>query len=97
MAKKQITDIVDEMVLQFTSRPGVKVRVSIHIEADSPSGVDDATQRAVNENCKVLKFKSAEFEAGEQGETIKKVRVASEMRMRFGYLTSLRPEGKRVR
>jgi predicted AAA+ superfamily ATPase len=65
LAKKQFADIVDEVVLQFTSKPGVKVRVSIHIEADAPTGVDDSTQRAVNENCKVLKFKSAEFEAGE--------------------------------
>ena len=61
-AKKQFADIVDEVVMQFTSRPGVKVKIAIEIEAESPTGFDDGTQRAVKENCNVLKFKNAEFE-----------------------------------
>jgi hypothetical protein len=64
-AKRQFSDIVDEVVLHFTSRPGAKVRVAIDIEANDASGFDDALQRAVKENCKVLKFKNAEFEGGE--------------------------------
>ena len=64
-AKKQFADLVDEVVQQFTIRPGVKVRIAIEIQADSPTGFDDGLQRAVKENCNVLKFKSAEFEAGE--------------------------------
>lgn len=61
-AKKTFADVVDEVVQQFSVRAGVKVRISIEIEADSPIGFDDGVQRAVKENCNVLKFKQAEFE-----------------------------------
>ena len=64
-AKRQFADVVDEVVQQFTLRPGVKVRIAIDIEAKSSTGFDDGLQRTVKENCNVLKFKSAEFEAGE--------------------------------
>ena len=64
-AKRQFADLVDEVVQQFTLRPGVKVRIAVEIQAESPTGFDDGLQRAVKENCNVLKFKSAEFEAGE--------------------------------
>ncbi|MCY1369964.1 hypothetical protein D9M69_570320 [compost metagenome] len=65
LAKKQFADLVDEVVQQFTLRPGVKVRIAIEIQADSPVGFDEGLQRAVKENCNVLKFKNAEFEAGD--------------------------------
>lgn len=61
-AKKQFADLVDEVVLQFTSRPGVKVKIAIEIQADSTVGFDDGLQRAIKENCNVLRFKNAEFE-----------------------------------
>lgn len=64
-AKKQFADLVDEVVLQFTSRPGVKVRIAIEIQAETITGFDDGLQRAVKENCNVLRFKNAEFEDGE--------------------------------
>lgn len=64
-AKRQFSDLVDEVVQQFTVRPGVKVRIAIEIQAESAAGFDDGIQRAVKENCNVLKFKSAEFEAGD--------------------------------
>lgn len=64
-AKKQFADLVDEVVLQFTSRPGVKVKIAIEIQAESSTGFDDGLQRAVKENCNVLRFKTAEFEGGE--------------------------------
>jgi predicted AAA+ superfamily ATPase len=63
-AKKQFADLVDEVVLQFTAKSGVKVRIAIEIQAEMETGFDDHLQRAVKENCKVLKFKSAEFEQG---------------------------------
>jgi hypothetical protein len=65
-AKKQFSDLVDEIILQFTSRPGVKVKIAIEIQADSTTGFDDGMQRAVKENCNVLRFKNAEFEDGEK-------------------------------
>ena len=64
-AKKQFADLVDEVVLQFTSRPGVKVKIAVEIQAEASTGFDDSLQRAVKENCNVLKFKNAEFEPGE--------------------------------
>lgn len=66
LAKKQFADLVDEVIEQFTMRTGVKVRIAIEIQAESASGFDDGLQRAVKENCSVLKFKNAEFESGEQ-------------------------------
>ncbi len=64
-AKKQFADLVDEVVLQFTSRAGVKVKIAIEIQAESETGFDEGLQRAVKENCNVLRFKNAEFEEGE--------------------------------
>ena len=64
-AKKQFSDIVDEVVMLFASRPEARVRIAIEIQADSRSGFDENVQRAARENAKVLRFKSAEFEAGE--------------------------------
>ncbi len=65
VAKRQFADLVDEVVLQFTSRPGVKVTIAIEIQAESSTGFDEGLQRAVKENCNVLHFKNAEFEEGE--------------------------------
>jgi len=62
LAKKQFADLVEEVVQQFTLRPGVKVTIAVEIRADSSTGFDDSLQRAVKENCNVLKFKNAEFE-----------------------------------
>jgi uncharacterized protein len=55
-------DLVDEVVMQFTSRPGVKVKIAVEIQAEATTGFDDQLQRAVKENCQVLRFKQAEFE-----------------------------------
>lgn len=62
-AKKQFADLVDEVVQQFTIQPGVKVKITIEIQAESPSGFDESLQRVVKENCNVLRFKNSEFEA----------------------------------
>ncbi len=62
LAKKQFADLVDEVVQQFTVRPGVKVKIAVEIQAECGTGFDDGLQRAVKENCNVLKFKNAEFE-----------------------------------
>lgn len=61
-AKKQFADLMDEVIQQFTIKSGVDVKISIEIQAESPVGFDDGVQRAVKENCNVLKFKNAEFE-----------------------------------
>lgn len=61
-AKKQFADIVEEVIMQFTAKPGVNVRIAIDIQAESAAGFDDGLQRVVKENSNVLKFKNAEFE-----------------------------------
>ncbi|ABK45213.1 conserved hypothetical protein [Magnetococcus marinus MC-1] len=61
-AKMDFATIVDEVVQQFTSRLGVEVEISVEIQAKGRDGFDDAVQRAVKENCNVLRFGSAEFE-----------------------------------
>ena len=61
----QFAQIVDEVIEQFTSKPGIDVTVSVDIRAHSRGGFDEATQRSVRENCKVLKFTNSEFEEGE--------------------------------
>lgn len=55
--------IVDEVVQQFTSRLGVDVSISVEIQANSREGFDETLQRTIKENCNVLRFNNAEFEA----------------------------------
>ena len=64
-SKKQFADLVDDVVMLFTAHQGVKVKISIEIQAKSETGFDNDLQRAVKENCNVLKFNNAEFEAGD--------------------------------
>ncbi|PJK14600.1 hypothetical protein CO613_05135 [Lysobacteraceae bacterium NML07-0707] len=61
-AKRQFADVVDEVIQQFTQQHGVKVSIAIEIRAEASSGFTDNLQRAVKENCNVLKFKNAEFD-----------------------------------
>lgn len=39
-------------------KPGVKIKVSLEIQAETPTGFDESTQRAALENCSQLKFKN---------------------------------------
>ncbi|MCV2366268.1 hypothetical protein LNV23_22765 [Paucibacter sp. DJ1R-11] len=61
-AKLQFSDVAEEVLMLFTQKPGVKVRISVEIEAESPNGFDDGVQRAARENCDQLKFKNRAFE-----------------------------------
>jgi len=59
-AKVQFSDVADE-VLMLLNKSGVKLRISVEIEAELPAGFDDGVQRSVRENCNQLKFKNHEF------------------------------------
>lgn len=61
-AKLQFSDVAEEVLMLFTSKPGVKVKVSLEIQAEAPAGFDESTQRAARENCNQLKFKNHGFE-----------------------------------
>ena len=62
-AKLVFAQIADEVLQPFLTKPNAKITVSIEIQAEDPNGFDDATQRAVRENCAVLKFSTGEFDA----------------------------------
>jgi hypothetical protein len=61
-AKLQFSDVAEEVLMLFTQKPGVKVRISVEIEAESPTGFDDGIQRSARQNCDQLKFKNRTFE-----------------------------------
>lgn len=61
-AKRQFADLADEIVQQFTVRPGVNVTITVEIQAESSIGFDAGIQRAVTENCTTLKFPPGSFE-----------------------------------
>jgi hypothetical protein len=61
-AKMQFAVLVDEVVQQFTSKLGVDVKISVEIQASCKAGFEDGLQRAVKENCNVLKTNQPEFE-----------------------------------
>ena len=62
-AKMDFATIVDEVIEQFTAKFGVDVKISVDIQATAnKDGFDEAMQRAVKENCRVLRFGNAEFE-----------------------------------
>ena len=61
-AKLQFSEVAEEVLMLFTSKPGVKVKVSLEIQAEAATGFDESTQRAVLENCNQLKFKNHGFE-----------------------------------
>lgn len=61
-AKLQFSDVAEDVLMLFTSKPGVKVTVTIEIQAESSGGFDESTQRAVLENTLALKFKNRAFD-----------------------------------
>ncbi|MFW7585220.1 hypothetical protein ACOH27_00005, partial [Escherichia coli] len=61
-AKMDFANIMDEVVQNFASQYGVEVEISIEINARSDKGFDTNLQRAIKENCSMLKFGNAEFE-----------------------------------
>lgn len=61
-AKIQFGDLIDEVVQNFTIKPGTRVRITIDVEAENSAGFDGNTQRTVKENCNSLRFKSSQFE-----------------------------------
>lgn len=61
-AKLQFSEVAEEVLMLFTSKPGVKVKISVEIRAEHPAGFDESTQRAVLENTRVLKFNNRDFD-----------------------------------
>jgi len=62
MMAKDAGSVMQEVVTHLTALYGAKVQVTLEIQADIPGGVTDDIVRTVTENCRTLKFESAEFE-----------------------------------
>ncbi len=60
--RMQFDEIHDEIISQFTLKPGTKVTLRLDIEATLKNGFDENIQRAVRENSNALNFDNAEFE-----------------------------------
>ena len=54
--------IAEEIIAHLTVLSGSKVKVTLEIEAEIPSGAPDQVVRTVTENSRTLKFTSQEFE-----------------------------------
>ncbi|MFN3567073.1 MAG: hypothetical protein ACK4V1_13945, partial [Burkholderiaceae bacterium] len=55
--------IAEEVVAHLQALPGARVRVTLEIEAEIPSGAPEHVVRTVTENSRTLKFASQGFEA----------------------------------
>lgn len=55
--------IADEVIAHLAGLVGAKVRVTLEIEAEIPSGAPDQVVRTVTENSRTLKFTSQGFES----------------------------------
>jgi hypothetical protein len=61
-AKMRLVQIADEMISVLCSDPNATVRVVVEIAAEFPEGASDTVKRAVAENARSLKLKSADWE-----------------------------------
>jgi uncharacterized protein len=62
VATLDFSTIVNEVIQNFTAQTGVEVKITVEIEAQYREGFQATLQRAIKENCAVLKFRNAEFE-----------------------------------
>lgn len=61
-ASIQFSDIMAEIIENFTSQYDVEVEISLDIRARKASGFDEKLQRVIKENSNMLKFSAAEFD-----------------------------------
>jgi len=54
--------IAEEVIAHLAALPGVRVQLTLEIEATAKDGVPETVQRIVNENCRTLKFRVCAFE-----------------------------------
>ena len=54
--------IADEVIAHLVGLVGAKVKITLEIEAEIPSGAPDHVVRTVTENSRTLKFSSQGFE-----------------------------------
>ena len=57
-----VQKVVDEVIQHLSAQYGSKVRITLNIEAENPSGFDEASVRTVSENANTLGFSEKGFE-----------------------------------
>jgi hypothetical protein len=55
--------IADEVIAHLAGIVGARVKITLEIEAEIPSGAPDHVVRTVTENCRTLKLDNHGFEA----------------------------------
>ena len=55
--------ITDEIMVHLGATSGVRLRVSLEIEAETEDGFDESKVRVVGENARTLKFEQSGFES----------------------------------
>ncbi len=61
-AKMKLVSIAEEIIAVLAADPNAKLKITLEIEADFPSGASDQTKRAVSENATALGFKHKDWE-----------------------------------
>ncbi len=62
IAKMRLVSIAEEIIAVLAADPNAKVKITLEIEAEFPSGATDQTKRAVSENATSLGFKLKQWE-----------------------------------
>ena len=62
-AMRDLSQIAAEIIEPLAALPGVKLQVSVEIQAEHADGFNEATIRSVKENSRTLKFRRYDFEA----------------------------------
>lgn len=61
-AKLQLVSLAEEIIAVLAQDPNAKIKVSLEIEAEFPTGVSDQIKRAVSQNAGILGFKHSEWD-----------------------------------
>jgi len=59
---RDVQRLVEEVISQFTSTPGVQLTVSLEVDVKSLDGISPKTVRDISENCRTLKVKTFGFD-----------------------------------
>jgi len=60
-ARLDFNEVLEDVLMQLTSRHSAFVNISIEIQAMDSSGFDEATQKTLQASCSKLSFKSSDF------------------------------------
>lgn len=61
-AKTRLIELADEIIVLLAKDPTAEVELTVEMRAEFPEGAPEDVHRAVSENAKALKLKTAEWE-----------------------------------